>query len=95
MPKKLSRNCHDFILHCQQSPAITKEDKESCFDIFLIIAMFLANVVQFLRQEDDDFLELAYSRGENSTSRTRCIIIANICELILARQAGTIPHGLN
>ena len=92
MLKKLSRNCHDFILHCQQSSNVTKEDKESCFDIFLIITTFFADVVQFLRQADNDFSELTYTRGENSISREHC---ANICELTLARQAGIIPHGLN
>lgn len=68
MLKKLSRNCHYFILHCRQSPAVTKEDKESCFDIFLTITTFLADVVQFLRQEEDDFSELTFARGEDSTS---------------------------
>lgn len=95
MLKKLSRNCHDFIVHCQLSSAVTKEDKESCFDIFLTITTFLADVVQFLRQADNDFSELTYARGENSTLRKHCMIIANICELILERQADTIPHGLN
>lgn len=95
MLKKLSRKCHDFILHCRQSPAVTKEDKESCFDIFLTITTLLADVVQFLRQAEDDLLELTYARGENYTSRKRYMIIANICELILATQADTIPHGLN
>lgn len=79
MLKKLSRNCHDFILHCRQSPSIAKEDKESCFDIFLSITMFLADVVQILRQADDDLSELTYGRGENhSTSRNQRFIFANI-----------------
>ncbi len=64
MLKKLSRNCHDFILHCQQSFAVTKEDKESCFDIFSTMTSFLADVVQILRQADDDFSQLTYARGE-------------------------------
>lgn len=71
MLQKLSRNCHDFILHYRQSPVVTKEDKESCFDIFLRITTFLADVVQFLRQADDDVSELTYASGENSTSRNR------------------------
>lgn len=95
MLKKLSRNCHDFILHCRQSPAITKEDKESCFDIFLRITTFLVEVVQFLRQADDDFSELTQASGESSSSKYCCIIIANIWRLILERQAAAIPHGLS
>lgn len=96
MLKKLSRNCHDFILHCQQSPTITKEDKDSCFDIFITITTFLADFVQFLRRADDDFWEPTYARGVKSTLRKRCtIIITNIGKLILERQAGTILHGLN
>ena len=66
MLKKLSRNCHDFILHCQHNPAITHEDKESCFDIFITITTFLADVVQSLRQTDDDFSGWTNVRGENS-----------------------------
>jgi hypothetical protein len=81
MLKKLSRNCHDFMLHCQQNFAINKEDKESCFDICVTITTFLADVVQFLRQADDDFSELPSPHGENSISKNRCMIIASICEL--------------
>lgn len=65
MLKKLSRNCHDFILHCQHSSAITHEDKECCFDIFITVTTFLADVVQFLRQTDDDLSEWINVRGEN------------------------------
>lgn len=95
MIKKLSRNCHDFIVHCRLSSTVTKEDKESCFDILLTITTFLADVVQFLRQADDDFSELTNIRGENFPSRKHFMITTNNCELIQARQAGTIPHGLN
>lgn len=94
MLKKLSRNCHDFILHCQQSSAVTKEDKESCFDIFLTITSFLADVVQILRQADDDFSELTYARGENSTLKKR-IFVAKFCDLLIARQVGVSSHGRN
>ncbi|KFY18119.1 hypothetical protein V492_00130 [Pseudogymnoascus sp. VKM F-4246] len=70
MLQKISRNCHDFILHCRQSPVVTKEDKESCFDIFLRITTFLADVVQFLRQADDDVSELTYASGRNHPAWT-------------------------
>ena len=95
MLKKLSRNCHDFILHCQKSSAVTKEDRESCFDIFLIITTFFADAVQFLRQADDDFSELTHARGGDSISREQRLMIANVGELTLARQAGIIPRGPN
>ena len=71
MLKKLSRNCHDFMLHCQQSKAITKEDRESCFDISVAITTFLADAVQFMRQAEDDILESASSNGGKFTSRCR------------------------
>lgn len=67
MLKKISRNCHDFILHCRQSPAITHEDKESCFDIFLRITTFLADSVHFLRKEKD-FSQMIHPSGENIAS---------------------------
>ncbi|KAA8645136.1 uncharacterized protein ATNIH1004_009353 [Aspergillus tanneri] len=54
MLKKQGRNRHDFILHCRKSPAVTKEDKESSFDIFLRIVTFLADAVQLLRKAEDD-----------------------------------------
>ena len=64
MLRKLSRNCHDFILHCRKSPTITKEDKESCFDIFLRFTSFLTEGVQFIRQADDDLLGLTHTGGK-------------------------------
>jgi hypothetical protein len=67
MIKKLSRNCHDFILHCRRGSAVTKEDKESCFEIFLRITTFIADAVQFLREADDDFSEITYASGERIT----------------------------
>lgn len=63
MLKKLGRNCHDFILHCRKSPTITKEDKESCFDIFLRIVTFLTDAVQLLRKAEDDLSESVYDGG--------------------------------
>ena len=69
MFKKLSGNCHDFVLHCQQSPNVTKEDKEACFDIFLKITKFLVDFVHFLRKTDDGFSEVTHSGGEHSASR--------------------------
>lgn len=68
MIKKLSRNCHDFLVHCRLSSTVIKEDKESGFDILLAITTFLADVVQFLRQADDDFSELTNIRGNHFTS---------------------------
>ncbi|KAK2766901.1 hypothetical protein FQN54_006215 [Arachnomyces sp. PD_36] len=65
MLKKLSRNCHDFLLYCQQSPIVTKENKESCFVIFLTIAILLAEVVQLLRQAENDLLELTSARARH------------------------------
>lgn len=91
MLKKLSQNCHDFILHCRQSPAITREDKESCFDIFLRITTFLAEVVHFFRQ-GDDFSELIYPTGTTPISEDPR---NHYRELILARQVTTNAYGLN
>lgn len=72
MLKKLSRNCHDFILHFQHSSAITHEDKESCFEIFLTITTFLTDMVQFLRQTDDDFSEWINVHGKNISQKVEC-----------------------
>lgn len=92
MLRKLSRYCHDFIFHCQQSFAITKEDKESCFDIFFNYQHFPRGYCASRPSNRRSFSEPTNARDENFITRRGCMIIVNICELILARQP---EHGLN
>ena len=92
MLKKLGRNCHDFILHCRKSPAVTKEDKESALEIFLRIVSFLADAVQLLRKAEDDLSESVYSSGAVPNFQSYHF---SIRKLILPCQSGNLQHGLN
>lgn len=63
MIKKLSRNCHYFHAHTQQSATPSSAEKETCFEMFISITKFFTNAVEFLREVGDMSL-LSQARGK-------------------------------
>jgi len=78
MIKKLSRHCHVFQSHSEQSrsPGPSQVEKETCFEMFISMTKFFANALQFFREVGDMSL-VSQARGNDACVSRSLQIWAN------------------